>query len=63
MKPDRTPRGSRAAPTRRDREHATSLLWILTSFDAFDLLYTGLCLSADSAAEILIGAAERALCR
>jgi hypothetical protein len=44
-------------------EHATSLLWVLTSFDAFDLLYTGRGLSADSAAEILISAAERAVCR
>jgi len=44
-------------------EHATSLLWVLTSFDAFYLLYTGRGLSADSAAEILISAAERAVCR
>jgi hypothetical protein len=42
---------------------ATNLLWVLASFDAFDLLYTGRCLSADSAAEVLTSAAERALCR
>lgn len=43
--------------------HATNLLWVLTSFDAFDLLYTGRCLSADGAAEVLTSAVERALCR
>lgn len=40
---------------------ASNLLWVLTSFDAFDLLYTGRGMSADQAAELLIMAAERAL--
>jgi hypothetical protein len=44
-------------------EHATNLLWVLTSFDAFDLLHTGRGHPADNAAGILISAAERALCR
>ena len=42
-------------------KNATNLLWVLTSFDAFDLPYTGRCLSADGAAEIPTSAAERAL--
>jgi len=44
-------------------ERATNLLWVLTSFDSFDLLHTGRCHTADNAAEILINVAERALCR
>jgi AcrR family transcriptional regulator len=44
-------------------EQATDLLLVLTSFDAFDLLYSGRGMSADQAAEILAAAAERGLCR
>jgi hypothetical protein len=44
-------------------EQAADLLWVLTSFDAFDLLYTGRGMSADQAAELLAEAAERSLCR
>jgi hypothetical protein len=36
---------------------------VLTSFDAFDLLYTGRGMSADQAADLLASAAERSLCR
>jgi len=43
-------------------EAAADLLWILTSFDAYDLLATGRGLSADAAADLLIETAERALC-
>ena len=42
---------------------ATDLLFLLTSFDSFDLLYTGRGLPASTAAELLITAAERSLCR
>jgi len=41
---------------------AADLLWVLTSFDTFDLLFTGRGLSADEAADVLIEPAERALC-
>ena len=40
---------------------AADLLWILTSFDAFDLLYTGRGLPWPAVAERLTGTAERAL--
>jgi len=43
-------------------EAAADLLWILTSFDAYDLLATGRGLSADEAADLLIETAERTLC-
>jgi AcrR family transcriptional regulator len=42
---------------------AVDVLWMLCSFDAFDLLYTGRGLSADAAATWLATAAERTLCR
>jgi AcrR family transcriptional regulator len=44
-------------------DQATDLLWLLTSFDSFDLLYTGRALSADKVTKTLITAAERSLCR
>jgi len=44
-------------------EHAGHLLWLHTSFDAFDLLYTGRSLSTDTVSTLLAEAAERALCR
>jgi AcrR family transcriptional regulator len=44
-------------------DEAAHLLWVITSFDAFDLLYTGRGLSADEVARILVAAAERSLCR
>jgi hypothetical protein len=42
---------------------AANLLWLLTSFDAFDLLYTGRGMSVDDVAAALITTAERSLCR
>jgi AcrR family transcriptional regulator len=42
-------------------ETAANLLWILTSFDAYDLLATGRGLSADEAADLMIETAERTL--
>ena len=42
---------------------AADVLWIAASFEAFDLLYTGRGLSADETARILVGNAERAICR
>jgi AcrR family transcriptional regulator len=42
---------------------AAHVLWVLTSFDSFDLLYTGRGLPAAEVADILITAAERSLCR
>ena len=44
-----------------DVEDAEHVLWMLTSFESFDLLYTGRGLSVDRAAALLIDAAERAL--
>ncbi|HEX6527828.1 MAG TPA: TetR/AcrR family transcriptional regulator [Streptosporangiaceae bacterium] len=42
---------------------AANLLWLLTSFDAFDVLYTGRSLPVDQVADILIAAAECSVCR
>jgi hypothetical protein len=42
-------------------EQAAHLLWLLTSFDSFDLLYTGRGLPTDEVAEVLITTAERSL--
>jgi AcrR family transcriptional regulator len=42
---------------------AIDVLWMLLSFDSFDLLYTGRGLSADETASWLTTAAERTLCR
>ena len=42
---------------------AADLLWVLTSFESFDLLYTGRKLTVDDIATTLITAAERSLCR
>jgi len=42
---------------------ATHLLWVQTSFDAFDLLYTGRKLSLDRVTRLLIEGAERAVLR
>jgi AcrR family transcriptional regulator len=44
-------------------DQAADLLWLLTSFDSFDLLYTGRALSVDEVAKTLITTAERSLCR
>src|SRR4051794_17069178 len=40
---------------------AADQLWIFTSFDAFDLLYSGRGLSADQTARVLVEMAERSL--
>jgi AcrR family transcriptional regulator len=42
---------------------ASHIAWVLTSFDAFDLIYTGRNLSVAKTAEVLIGMAERAIFR
>ncbi|GAA3793761.1 TetR/AcrR family transcriptional regulator [Streptomyces chiangmaiensis] len=42
---------------------ATDLLWLLTSFDSFDLLYTGRGKTTETVAVTLCAAAERSLCR
>jgi hypothetical protein len=42
-------------------EAAADLLWVLTSFDSFDLLFTGRGLSADEVGDVLVEMAERAL--
>ena len=44
-------------------DQAADLLWLLTSFDSFDQLYTGRKLSPGDTAELLVTAAERGLCR
>jgi hypothetical protein len=41
---------------------AADVLWLLTSFDSFDLLYTGRALQPDHAIAILFRTAEHALC-
>jgi AcrR family transcriptional regulator len=40
---------------------AADQLWVLTSFDAFDLLYNGRGLSADDVARVLVDMAERSV--
>jgi hypothetical protein len=45
--------------SRRRRQH----LWLITSFDAFDLLYTGRGLPVDEVGRLLVATAERAVCR
>jgi AcrR family transcriptional regulator len=42
-------------------EDAEHILWVLTSFDSFDLLYTGRGLSTEAVADLLFATAERAL--
>jgi AcrR family transcriptional regulator len=44
-----------------DVETATDVLWLLTSFDAFDQLYTGRRLSVDAVTDRLTAMTERAL--
>ena len=44
-------------------EAAADLLWVLTSFESFDLLFTGRGLAVDEVARALTGAAERTLLR
>ena len=44
-------------------EEAAHVLWLLTSFDSFDLLYTGRGLTDDEVADVLVTTAERSLCR
>jgi hypothetical protein len=44
-------------------DQAAHLLWLLTSFDSFDLLYTGRDLPIEETATALITTAERSLCR
>jgi AcrR family transcriptional regulator len=46
-----------------DPETAADALWLLTSFDAFDLLHSGRGLSTRRVAETLTAMAERAVCR
>jgi hypothetical protein len=40
-------------------DEAADLLWVLTSFNSFDLLYTGRALSIDRVTTTLVRAAER----
>jgi AcrR family transcriptional regulator len=42
-------------------DHATDLLWLLTSFDSFDLLYTGRALPVDMVTKALTTTAEHSL--
>ena len=42
-------------------DDAEQVLWVLTSFESFDSLYTGRGMSTDRAVELLIDTAERAL--
>ena len=42
-------------------KQAADRLWVLTSFDGFDLLYSGRGLSADEVARVLVDTAERTI--
>ena len=44
-------------------EYAADVLWVLSSFDAFDTLFTDRGLSVDEAIALLVKTAEDALCR
>jgi AcrR family transcriptional regulator len=44
------------------QKDAANVLWLLTSFESFDALYTGRDLSVDKTAELLIETAEWAIC-
>jgi AcrR family transcriptional regulator len=44
-------------------EEAAHVLWLVTSFDSFDQLYTGRGLPVDEVSRLLITTAERTLCR
>jgi AcrR family transcriptional regulator len=44
-------------------DDAAHLLWLVTSFDAFDVLYSGRGLPVDEVARLLVATAERAVCR
>lgn len=44
-------------------DDAATILFLITSFDAFDLLYTGRGLPVDEVARVLVATAERAVCR
>ena len=46
-----------------DPKTAADTLWLLTSFDAFDLLHTGRRLATQRVADTLTAIAERAVCR
>jgi len=43
-------------------EEAADLLWVLTAFETFDLLYTGRIQSPDHVADTLVTTADRSLC-
>ncbi|MFF3248630.1 TetR/AcrR family transcriptional regulator [Streptomyces sp. NPDC002870] len=43
-------------------DQASDILWLITSFDSFDLLYTGRSASIDQVAGTLVATAERSLC-
>jgi hypothetical protein len=42
---------------------AADVLWVLCSFESFDLLYTGRGLALEDTIERIVTTAERALCR
>jgi hypothetical protein len=42
-------------------EDAEQILWVLTSFESFDLLYTGRGLPTETVADLLFATAERGL--
>jgi AcrR family transcriptional regulator len=44
-------------------DDAAHILYLITSFDAFDQLYTGRGLPVDDVARLLVATAERAVCR
>ncbi len=44
-------------------DDAAHILFAVTSFDAFDLLYTGQGLSVDEGRRMLVATAEYAVCR
>ena len=63
--PSETPRASEHDLLRPGLtvEEAAHVLWLLTNFDAFDVLYTGRGLSLEAVVEVLTTTAERSLYR
>jgi hypothetical protein len=44
-------------------QEAANILYLMTSFDTFDQLYTERGLPVDEVSRIMVGTAERAVCR
>jgi hypothetical protein len=63
VRPDQQGAGQEILRPDITEHEAADVLWLLTSFDSFDLLYTGRGLPVDEVARRLTATAERSLCR